>query len=465
MATKKDKIGELIKRIAGLVKHNQKLNRQIQVLSSRNRELLKQIEGYEKDNVKVKKGEGATKSKMLKFQMATVLYLDIRGFSNIPKLDDSRKFADELDSLIFNFDAIARKYKMHKIKTIGDTCLYTGGVPVKNSTNPVEVVLAAYEMMQYFRERRAESHSPFIWDLSMGIHTGPVTAVLSGNMKKVTELKGDSVNVASRIGSVSFPGKIGVSANTYEFVKEFFLCDFNGKMPVKYTDELTVYYITAIRPELSEGNSGAVPDVNFTTKLRLIHFNDIQELVLDRMEKGLPDNLYYHNVKHTIDVVTEVELIGLAEGISDREILLLKTAALFHDAGHIRSYDCHEEVSVELAREFLPAYGYSSEELDVVEELIMATKMPPSPVNLLEKIICDADLDYLGRSDFIPVSNSLFNEMKEQNKVGSLEEWNKLQIKFISKHQYYTETARKLREVNKQKQIERLKALTGESPG
>jgi adenylate cyclase len=101
------------------------------------------------------------------------------------------------------------------------------------------------------------------------------------------------------------------------------------------------------------------------------------------------------------------------------------------------------------------------EQIEKINNLIMATRMPPKPTNLLEKIICDSDLDYLGRSDFIPVSNNLFEELKEQNKIGSLSDWNKLQIKFISGHQYFTETARNLREVNKQRQIERIKQLVG----
>ncbi len=89
----------------------------------------------------------------------------------------------------------------------------------------------------------------------------------------------------------------------------------------------------------------------------------------------------------------------------------------------------------------------------------MSTKLPPKPSDLLEEIICDSDLDYLGRSDFIPVSNSLFEELKSQNKMGSLNEWNKLQVKFISGHQYFTRTARRLREVNKQLQIKRIQSL------
>jgi hypothetical protein len=95
-------------------------------------------------------------------------------------------------------------------------------------------------------------------------------------------------------------------------------------------------------------------------------------------------------------------------------------------------------------------------------QIILSTKLPPKPTNLLEEIICDSDLDYLGRSDFIPVSNTLFEEMRAQNKIAKLNDWNKLQVKFISGHQYFTATARSLREVNKQLQIERIQSLITE---
>jgi len=158
-------------------------------------------------------------------------------------------------------------------------------------------------------------------------------------------------------------------------------------------------------------------------------------------------------------VVTEVELIGWAEGLDDEEILLLKTAALFHDAGHTVSYDDHEYHGTQLVKEYLPRFGYSTVQIDVICSIIMATKLPPAPQDIYQKIICDADLDYLGRSDMIPVSNTLYKELKEQNKIGTLNDWNKLQLKFISGHSYFTKTARSLREVNKQKQIERISRL------
>src|SRR5690554_6485903 len=99
--------------------------------------------------------------------------------------------------------------------------------------------------------------------------------------------------------------------------------------------------------------------------------------MLDYLEKKLPPHLYYHNIKHTIDVTTEVELIGWAEGVSEEDVLLLKLAALFHDAGHTISYKDHEYHGSVMAREKLASYDFTQEQIDTVCRLIMATNMPP----------------------------------------------------------------------------------------
>ena len=176
----------------------------------------------------------------------------------------------------------------------------------------------------------------------------------------------------------------------------------------------------------------------------------------------MPSFLHYHNYKHTIDVVNQAELIGYGEGVDDQDILLLKTAALFHDSGHIIGYDNHEFFGTQIAREILPKWKYTQEQIERICKLIMATKLPPNPQTLLEKIMCDADLDYLGRSDFIPVSNSLYDELRAQGKEIDINTWNKQQVKFLTGHQYFTNTAIRLREVGKEKQIERLKKLIEE---
>lgn len=461
---------ELVKRIARLAKQNQELEEQIKKLGKVNEKLIRDNEKikalYEKVSPEGIKdaSEGEKKERSLKFNMATVLFADIHGFSRLDDSIDSSAIMDELDEIMFEFDAIVSRYKIEKIKTIGDTFMCAGGIPVKNITNPVDVVMAAMEMRNFLEkfENAKRGTESRIWDLKIGIHTGPVTAAISGKKKVNYDIKGDTVNTASRVEAVSDKGTILISVMTYELVKEFFDCEYFGKLPVKYKGDLQMYKVKGLKPEFSADGEGILPNESFRIKFGLIQFTDIQEIILDKLEKELPDYLFYHNVKHTVDVVTEVELIGWGEGCTDEEILLLKTAGLFHDAGHTIAYDNHEFYGTQIAREMLPKYNYSPEQIERICAIIMSTKLPPRPTNLLENIICDSDLDYLGRSDFIPVSNTLYEELKAQNKMGSLNDWNKIQVKFISGHQYFTETARSLREVNKQLQIERIQSLITE---
>ncbi|MCK5136442.1 MAG: HD domain-containing protein [Bacteroidales bacterium] len=454
---------ELLKRIQKLVKQNQNLFDKNEKLQKAVTELSEQNEmmklRLKESKVEIKEGvqpEGEERVK--KYNMATVLFAYIGGFKQLTEEEESEAIIDQLDELLIEFDRILKKYKIHKIKTIGDTYMAAGGIPVKNITNPIDVVMAALEM-NMFLDQLQQGRVKQFWNMSLGIHTGPVTANVSGKKKISYDIKGDTVNVAHRMQGIGDSGKILISIMTYELIKEFFICEYYGKMPVKYKGDLEMFVVNGIRPEFSQDGKGALPNELFDTKFKLIQFIDIQELVLDKLERELPDFLYYHNVKHTVDVVTEVELIGWAEGLDDDGILLLKTAALFHDAGHTIAYDEHEHHGTVLAREFLPKYGYTKEQIEIICDIIMATSLPPKPGDIYQKIICDADLDYLGRSDMIPVSNTLFREMKGQDKIGTLNDWNKLQIKFISGHSYFTKTARSLREVNKQKQIERIKKL------
>jgi class 3 adenylate cyclase len=451
--------------VAKLARQNTELEELLKRLEREKNELQDANERYrlllEKHKVSAFKAEEEERS--LRFNMVTVLYADIHGFSKLVEGMDSAQLMDELDAILYEFDAIVRKYHIEKIRTIGDTYMCAGGLPEKNITNPVEVVMAALEMRNFLNAFESKKRGKAkIWELKIGVHTGQVTAALSGKKKISYDIKGDTVNTASRIEAVSEKESVLISVMTYELVKEFFRCEYFGKLPVKYTGDLKMYQVRGLLPELSVGGLGMEPNEAFRTKFGLIQFTDIQEIVLDKLEKELPDYLHYHNVKHTVDVVTEVELIGWAEGCSDEEILLLKSAALFHDAGHTVSYDDHEFQGTLLARRMLPAFGYTDEQIERICQIIMSTKLPPMPSNLLEEIICDSDLDYLGRSDFIPVSNTLFEELKAQNKITRLNDWNKLQVKFISGHQYFTSTARSLREVNKKLQIERIQSLIAE---
>ncbi|HRW62959.1 MAG TPA: adenylate/guanylate cyclase domain-containing protein [Bacteroidales bacterium] len=392
------------------------------------------------------------------YNMVTVLFSDIQGFTKISEQMDSEHLIDELDRFFLQFDSVVEKYNIEKIKTIGDAYMCAGGIPIKNRTNPVEVVLAAMEMQNYMKELKqmacdSENH---IWDLRIGIDTGPVVAGVLGRSKISYDIWGGTVNTASRMEASGEPGKINITENTYMLIKDFFICQYRGKMPIKYKGEIDMYFVEGFKPHMSSDLKGQVPNASFFTQLQLLRIHDVEEYVLSKLEEGLPDNLYYHNVKHTIDVVTQVELIGRSEGVNDEDMLILKTAALFHDMGHLINYDTHEEESVKLARKLLPEYHYNSNQIERICQLILVTQMPPQPKNMLEEIMCDADLDYLGRTDFVPVSINLYKELAERKKIDSLLEWNHMQSKFIEKHQYFTKTAQKLREVNKKKQLENI---------
>lgn len=461
---------ELVHRIKNLIAENKELTEQVKNLSVNLEKAENKIEYYQQLIAKVpqdllpKDSRIKLSDKTLRFKMATVLYLDIGGLKEISQERNSQEIIDELDQIFIHFNEIVKKHKIQKIKTIGDNYMAAGGVPQKNITNPIDVVLAGLEMEAYLTKlkKEFEEADKKFWDLRIGIHTGPVTATAHGKKKISYDLKGDTVNIATRMAAAGEIGRINISVMTYELIREYFICEFHGKIPVKYQGDLDMYYVKRIKHAYSEDRkTGRIPNDIFRVKYNLRQITDLQELVLDMLEKKLPSHLYYHNYKHTIDVVNQAELIGYGDGVDDEAILLLRTAALFHDSGHINGgYDGHEYRSTLIAREWLPKFNYTPEQIDRICDIIMATELPPKPGNdLLKKIICDADLDYLGRSDFIPVSNNLYRELKAQGKINSLNEWNKMQVAFLSKHQFFSDTANKLREVNKQLQIDRIKAL------
>lgn len=180
-----------------------------------------------------------------------------------------------------------------------------------------------------------------------------------------------------------------------------------------------------------------------------------------KLKEGLSPNLYYHGVHHTIDVLAALTHISKNENIGGEQLILLKTAALLHDSGFTETYTNHEEAGCRITRQILPDYGYSAQDIEIICGMIMATKIPQTPDNKLEEIICDADLDYLGRDDFYPISHSLFKELVFRGVLTDENEWNKIQIKFLSHHQYFTATCQNQREANKQQRIEEIKKIVG----
>ena len=184
----------------------------------------------------------------------------------------------------------------------------------------------------------------------------------------------------------------------------------------------------------------------------------IIDRALEWLEKELPV-LPYHGLHHTIDVWRTAKHIAREEGLSDDEKFLVELAALFHDSGFIINPEGHEMNSCQVAKEILHGLGVSDAQIETICTMILGTVIPQKPAGKMGAVLCDADLDYLGRDDFYEIGNSLFLEMQASGRVSDTHSFNLIQIKFLVKHQYHTAYSIKNREPKKQKHLEQLRII------
>ncbi len=188
-----------------------------------------------------------------------------------------------------------------------------------------------------------------------------------------------------------------------------------------------------------------------------MNFQKAEKFISDLLQSELPGSLFYHNYDHTLDVLNAVIEIASGEQINGEDLILLKTAALFHDSGFINVYHGHEEEGCKIARSQLPLFDYTGEQIEKICRLIMATKTPQNPQTHLEKILCDADLYYLGTDSFAETGKKLFMEWQERGKINSEAEWHRMQIEFLESHRYRTQSAIANREKKKAEHLQNLK--------
>ena len=220
-----------------------------------------------------------------------------------------------------------------------------------------------------------------------------------------------------------------------------------------------MYFVDRIKPQFSADEAGIYPNDRFWEYVNLQLYSSINYTRAERhitrlLQNELSGKLLYHSLEHTRDVCAAVERIARAEKIVGEDLFLLKTAALYHDAGFVKQYAENEALGAQMAREALPDFGYTETQIDLVANLILATRVPQQPKTKLEKILCDADLDYLGRDDFWTISENLMNELMAHDTISTPQEWDELQIAFLEKHQYFTETNIRDREPAKQQHLQ-----------
>ena len=182
-------------------------------------------------------------------------------------------------------------------------------------------------------------------------------------------------------------------------------------------------------------------------------------------EHELPAARTYHSLEHTLDVYASAIGIAEQEGVTGEGLTLLKIAALYHDSGFTVQDTEHEEAGCAIAREVLPGFGFTARQVELICDMIMATRIPQRPRNKLGRVLCDADLDYLGRGDFSLIGATLFQEMRTYGVLSTEREWNELQVRFLERHAYFTATNKRLREPVKQEHLLGVKAWLEAHPG
>ena len=196
-------------------------------------------------------------------------------------------------------------------------------------------------------------------------------------------------------------------------------------------------------------------------------FEKASRYIFARLARELSPYLTYHSFFHTKDDVLPAAIrLGRASAIGPENCLLLETAALYHDSGFLLSYNDHEQYSILIARETLPDFGYSAEQIESVAELIAATRMPQRPNGLLQELLCDADLDLLGRDDFMSLNRKLLQEISHYSgRAVKEEDWLASQTIFLTNHHFFTPAARELRSSGKWRNIAHMRAAMHSANG
>jgi PAS domain S-box-containing protein len=371
-------------------------------------------------------------------QEATILFSDIRGFTSMSETMAPNEVVETLNDYFNLMIEIIFKYNGTLDKIIGDALMVIYGAPNATEQDTKNAVLTAIEMqeklIQFNQDRIINLKQPI--KIGIGINRGKV---ISGNIGSKQQMNftviGDSVNLASRLCSVAASDEIIVSDAVWKKVKD--LKTFKSKKlnPVKVKGKVKPIEIKEILYNR--------PDFQYE-----LAFQKVESFLLE----NLPKQYTYHTIEHIRDVVKQAERIAKKEKIDKSIIQDIKLAAWLHDVGYIWEPNRHEARGAEYATSILTEMKFPRSKISLITGMIMATKIPQSPKNHLEQIICDADLDYLGRDDYDSNSNNLLKEIELSKKI-TLKEWLLIQEKFLKAHAYFTTTSQKLRNKRKKETL------------
>ena len=398
-----------------------------------------------------------------RIENGVVLFTDFVDFSLKAKSMRPLALIRQLEKHFTRFDEIINKYNLEKIKTIGDAYMALSGVTEESPEPAIRSCLAAIEIRDYMRKERdiAIAMKRDFWEIRIGIHMGPLVAGIIGASKFSFDVWGDTVNVAARAEALTKTSSISITKSIFENIYDYFETESRGTIDLqKRGGTVEMFFLKSLKNEFCMYNEGLSPNADLRIKCGLLSmdFEHMRMYILNRLRSLLPDEISYHDVPHTLNVEKAAIRYAKLEGISEQNLLVLRTAALYHDAGFILQYDNNEDFGISMARKSLPKFGYNEEQINEIAKIINATKHSVQPESLLEKIMSDADHDYLGRPDYHVIAKKLRREMECFGMSFSDKDWILYQLEFLqNKHTYHTETAQNIRAYGKSVRIEDLK--------
>jgi class 3 adenylate cyclase len=216
------------------------------------------------------------------YESMSVMFTDFEKFTQIAEKLTPHELVKELDTCFTQFDKISGKFKLEKLKTIGDSFMCAGGIPNINNTHAIDCSLAALEILSFMNDMRSinESLQKAYWEIRIGIHSGPVMAGVVGERKFAYDIWGDTVNTASRMESSGTSGKINISHSSYELIKEYFECEYRGEIKAKNKGMIKMFYLNRIKKEFSKDENGFVPNEIFWDKYNAKNYNKSIDVAL-----------------------------------------------------------------------------------------------------------------------------------------------------------------------------------------
>lgn len=383
-------------------------------------------------------------------QEATILFSDIRGFTAMSESMSPNEVVETLNDYFNLMIEIIFKYNGTLDKIIGDALMVIYGAPKSTEKDTENAVRTAIEMqealIQFNLDRIVHLKQPI--KIGIGINRGKVISGNIGSKKQMNfTVIGDSVNLASRLCSVATADNIIISEAVWNKINASKLFKSKKLTPVKVKGKLKPIQIREIRYNRP-----------------LFNYEKAYQIIEAYLIEHLPKQYTYHTIDHIKDVVNQAERLSKKEKIDKTAILDIKLAAWLHDIGYIWEPKRHEERGVEYATSILSEMNFPKSKINQIAGMILATKIPQSPKNKFEEIICDADLDYLGRDDYENNSTKFLNEIRLTKEVNE-KQWLKIQFNFLKEHIYFTETAKKTRNKKKENTIFKIQELLKNNHG